>query len=783
MFVSHLRRHLILILAYFVVALLLTWPLVTVLGTRFAGHPFGDSYEYARMIWGFTQAFRSGQSPFFQPLLAYPDGLPALWLWSVPLQSFPAWVLAFVLPLPAAFNLSLLLTLALNGWAAFLLTHHLTNHRGAAWLGGLIFMAYPTFQGQLGAGHSGLLAVWPVPLYVLALLHLRDAPAPGWRSRAAVAFLLMLSGMGSPLLLLYLTLPVTLFVLWPLTRWGMLRRTLPALLAGAALAALIAVPGWLEASGTADAGRQSSSVLFSADLLAVVSPSFMNPLFAGLGYPSRVLGVDPFEKLAYVGLVAGGLALFGLRWRPAAWRWLVLALVVWLLSLGPFLKILETPVHLTIGGYQTLIPLPGLLLQLFPPFSASRTPARFNLTLALAVAVMAAYGAAAAGAWLDKRLPVWGRWGLLLLVSALIGWEYIFFGGLDGSFPRLPTIPGEVPSAIAALHDRTDVRAIFNIPWAHPLTDKEALFLQTGHQRPILAGHVVRETPVDPARLTLLEQTLDPALLDAAGADIIILHREWDDAEGVTEARLREHLGAPTYEDEAYAVFEVPPAAGVPATFAALPAESGLLTGHRDAFVYAPEPGWVWLSGRLAAEGRTVRLTVNGEAVHEWQPEGETPLDLPVYLPQAGYHTLRFTLVGGCPALHDCRAATLTDVQIDSYRPQPPLDAVFEQGIKLRSARVIRAEGMLTVWLAWAFEQPLAANAVRFVHVTDATGSLVAQSDDALGPLALGGWSESLTLTLPTDTALADRPVSVGWYDYPDTTPFRLLDGSTLSLP
>ncbi len=669
MFISHLRRHLPLILAYFAVALLLTWPLVTVLGTRFAGHPFGDSYEYARMIWSYTNAFRSGQSPFFQPLLAYPDGLPALWLWSVPLQSFPAWVLALALPLPAAFNLSLLLTLALNGWAAYLLTHHLTKHRGAAWLGGLIFMAYPTFQGQLGAGHSGLLAVWPAVLYVLALLHLRDTPSPGWREQVRVALTFALSGMGSPLLLIYLTLPLTLFVLWPrLTRWWTMRRILLALLAGAALSALIAIPGWQEARGTSDSERQSSSIFFSADTLAVVSPSFMNPLFAGLGYPSRVLGVDPFEKLAYVGLVAGGLALFGLRRRPTARRWLMLALVVWVFSLGPFLKFMDSPIHLNIGGTQTLIPLPGLLLQSLPPFSASRTPARFNLTLALAVAVIAAYGAAEVGAWLEKRLSRHWRRALLLLASALIGWEYLFFGGLDGTFPRLPTISGEIPAAIAALRDRTDVRAIFDIPWAHPLTDKEALFLQTGHQHPIIAGHVVRETPVNPAKLTLLEQTLDPALLNAAGVDIIILHREWDDAEGVTEARLHDHFGAPTYEDEAYAVFEVPPPTTTDMPFRALPVESGSLAPYRDSAVYTPEAGEMWIEGRLIAQNRTIRLLVDGEPIQQWQVTGEMPFKMQVFVAKRGYHTLRLQ-ADGCGAQDECHDITVSDLHISDFAP------------------------------------------------------------------------------------------------------------------
>src|SRR5690606_40985967 len=62
--------------------------------------------------------------------------------------------------------------------------------------------------------------------------------------------------------------------------------------------------------------------------------------------------------------------------------------------------------------------------------------------------------------------------------------------------------------------------------------------------------HIARQTPIDPAKLTILQATFDPALLDATGADVIILHREWDDEAGVLEATLHDRFGPPLYEDE-----------------------------------------------------------------------------------------------------------------------------------------------------------------------------------------------------------------------------------------
>ena len=198
------RVHLLVYLSYLAAAVILTWPLVTVFSTRLIGHPFGDSYEYIRHIWWFKQALQTGAPLFFHPLLAYPDGLAGAWLWAIPLQSFPAWLFAFVMPLPAAFNLSVLLTLALNGWSVYVLMRGLmtldekanisTQNHAAAWLAGLVFMAYPTFQGQLAAGHSGLLALWGVPLYAHALFRLRQSGERRWVIWGAIFFLVSLLG-------------------------------------------------------------------------------------------------------------------------------------------------------------------------------------------------------------------------------------------------------------------------------------------------------------------------------------------------------------------------------------------------------------------------------------------------------------------------------------------------------------------------------------------------------------------------------------------------------------
>ena len=62
---QNLKRALPLNLAiyglYVLVALVITWPLVTVLSTHFAGYPFGDAHEMTRHIWWIKTALQTGQ--------------------------------------------------------------------------------------------------------------------------------------------------------------------------------------------------------------------------------------------------------------------------------------------------------------------------------------------------------------------------------------------------------------------------------------------------------------------------------------------------------------------------------------------------------------------------------------------------------------------------------------------------------------------------------------------------------------------------------------------------
>ncbi len=751
-------------LLYLGIAALITYPLVLRLGDTFAGFPYGDAYENARHMWWMTHALRTGQPIFFQSLLAYPDGIAGLTLQATPLLLFPGWLFAFVLPLPAAYNLQLLLTLALNGWAMYGFTRVLTGRRDAALLAGIVFMSYPTLQGHLGASHLNILAQWGVPLYAWGLWRLtrigdtRHTDAP-WRipTTVLVALAFVAVAWAHTIQVIYTLLPITaFFIVRALLRKDMraVRRLILASGTGAALTLLWLLPVFGDAFGGAYAS-DGGSVRYSADLLAAITPSFFHPLWGSLPHTRAVLGINLDEGAGYIGLIAGGLALLGI-WRSREARpWLALAIATYILALGPLLKWNDQPIQFITDGALGTIALPWALLEQLPGFDLARTPGRFNLTTGFAIAVMAAFGAA----WLLARVRRdAARWALVAACAGLILFDYQTF------FP-LPTTRADIPRPIHELRQRGDVRAVFDIPWDNLLAAKDALYMQTAHQLPLIAGQVTRRTPVDPARLTLLETSLDPALLDAAGADIIIVHKSYvDDAE---RARLVAALGEPFYEDDRYALFE-PPAVVSPRVFTAVTSDEAETT-----YFYAADAGWVMVDAVLTGGSGDATFALNGERLWTGTTVGDLSLRLPLALP-AGYSTLRTTYEPPCPAQLPsglrCDTPTLT-IGLSDFTPGTGQTAAFGEGIRLNASRVMVSGAEVEAWLLWSLDPAPAPTDIRYIHLLDASGQIVAQVDSGLGAPSPGSWAEVITLPLAEDLPPGSYRIVVGWYRLPDVMP------------
>jgi hypothetical protein len=547
-----LIRHLLIIILYFLVALVIVGHNPTVLLEKFIGTDTGDTYEMARNVWYFSYAIRHGEPMYYQTMLGYPDGIDGVIFMTAPLQHFPMWLLALFLPLQIAYNLVVLLWMALNGWSMYWLVCYLLDEEShiPPLIAGLVYLAFPIFQAHLAEGHAGLMIGWPAPLYLWALFRYTRTETHRWQWLAGCILFFYLNVTGHALQVFYVLMPVTgTFLLAKLYQrdWQASRRIMGMGILASMVLVLVLFPAIRSATGETAYTGIGGYVRYSADLLAVVSPSFFHPIFDSLlSYPRRVLGTNWGEGSAYLGILVTILAIIGLMKQKESRWWLLLAGIAWLFSLGSVLKIFDAPIQI----WGRTIPLPFVLLQNLPGFSLARTPARFNFTLAIAMAVMTAYGIR----WLVSISSDKWRRVIAVFISIVIIWEYQVF------WPQ-PLLESELPQAITDLHDDENVRAVFNIPYQHILAAKDSLYLQTGHELPLIAGQITRTTPVNPAKLAILQATLEPFLLKAVGADIVILHRTRAREIGelatlATQANLQ--LGSPIYSDERIAIYRVP---------------------------------------------------------------------------------------------------------------------------------------------------------------------------------------------------------------------------------
>jgi hypothetical protein len=760
-------KHLLIIAVYYLIAMLIVGHSPTTLLTRFIGSETSDIYEMARGTWWFKYAVQHGEPLYYQTLLGYPDGIDGSVLMTVPTQYLPISLLSFIVPLNVAYNVIVLLWMAVNGWSMYWLVRYLLNNENdvPALLSGLIYMAFPLFQGHLFDAHAGLMIGWFAPLYIWSLFRLVSAKTQVWRWILTGVLFFYLTTTGHILNSIYILMPVTaafgLARLYKRDWIGILRIFIMGIIASALLLALL-IPAISDATHESAYTETQGFIRYSSDLLAIVTPSFFHPLFQNLEYSRQVLGTNLGEGMGYIGLFVGILVLIGVaKQRDSRW-WLMLGLIAWVLSLGPLLKILDKPVSLSLEEYDTYITLPFAFLENLPVFNLARTPARFTFTLAIALAVMAGYGAAWLWQYRRKADQTW-RYGLAILLAGLIVFEYQSF------FPQ-PTVTAEIPQAVYDLRERDNIRAVFDVPYQHVLGAKEALFLQTAHQYPLIAGQITRQTPVNPAKLAILQATFDPALLREAGADIVIFHKrraaEIDLYDSI-QTQISAQLGTPIYADDDIAIYTVPLAQNTADKLVTLPM-SGTTYNYAELSFFAPESGWIDLTGGLQADNRVVVLLQNGHPIHRWTIGGEADVHVPIYVPERGYYSLRLALNPPCPTRYSetltCRNLTY-DLQANFVSSTDFVAATFADGIILEAATVTVSD-TVDVRLLWHFDVPRTPTDIRFVHVLDESGEIAVQSDVPLGDFTSGDIRAETISFAASSLAAGEYTVRVGWYDF-----------------
>jgi hypothetical protein len=403
------------LLAYGLVAIFWTWPLILRVSDSVVGQ-FGDNMHFAWMIGWFEHALIDLHAlPYHVPQLNYPQG------WDLARSEIPVTMVIPGLPFAAAgnpilgYNVSVLISFVLTGWATYWWLRDLGASRSAGMLAGLAFAFSPFRIAHFRAGHLNILATMWFPIFLIGLFRaLRGWPTPRWLAiLSGVAFgLVSLSSQYyfylTALICLGLSLGYLILLdrerlrsrqLWQTIGW-MAAAAIPFVVAG--LAPYVRLVG--------EGGLPQRSVFGvvggSASLTDFLLPSTDHFLW-GAWISQHFTREQWIEGSLYVGAVVAVLAVFGTisLWRKdqrkTVWLLAGLAFLGFIVSIGPYLHWNEQLVAVSlpsglaqrIGQDSLAVRLPGYyLFKGIPFYDRMRTFKRAAVFVLLPFSALAGLG-------------------------------------------------------------------------------------------------------------------------------------------------------------------------------------------------------------------------------------------------------------------------------------------------------------------------------------------------------------------------------------------------------
>ena len=521
-----MRRDGIVLLAYILLALAVTFPLVTHFDTHVSGQGVDDPAQMWSLWWVKYALLNLGVSPLSTDYLFYPVGINLAAYTPTILNGVVSIPLQLVFGVIVAQNLLLVFAFVVSGYGVFLLTREILGrckiHSDLAAAIAGAFFAFGAWHVNYADATYMLASNEWVPFYALYLIRIRDAKR-GWRNGALAGLFLALATCTEltfvPFLAIFTALYLFYLVITDPRVWKAITqivisrfarnlapipesrflgaKTAPRndtiepirwqrvffnLIPLGVLAVVSISPfalsllndtlryGYYLAQGM---GRVQ---IFSAEPISFFIPSAQHPI---LGAWAKTIS-DANTRYAFIGYGALILAVLGFYFQRASRRarfWLIAAIFFALVMLGP---------TLIIGGQSTGIPMPFALLRAIPFVNANRYPVRFNVMLMLALTPLIAFGAA----YLLRNTR-----GKIILgsLTILLGFEQLVV--------PIPLSDLRVPEIYQTIRNDPGDFTVLELPlgWRGSISlqgkmEDQAEFYATVHQKHLIGG-ITSRTP------------------------------------------------------------------------------------------------------------------------------------------------------------------------------------------------------------------------------------------------------------------------------------------------
>ena len=549
------RVHLLALLTYTLWALVLTWPLLTHLTTHVPGNGADDPPLTWNLWWVRFSLLELQANPYQCSHLFYPVGINLAFytltllngLLSIPMQAS--------LGLITASNVLLLSSFVLSGYGTFLLVTYLLRSNGtrstpgaepshsgiflaAALSAGLVYAFASSKLFYAALGQWNITSSQWIPFFLLYLFKTGESPHRLRYALLAAAFLLLQAYAE----LTYASFLVLFTVLWAAwqawalrspARHGQRARIAGSILLIALLTAIGLIPTLANMAsdilteGDVFAEGGGFADVFSADLAGFFVPTSLHPVFGGVvdhfAFPHDV-GQHLYLGYSVILLCLAGVVYWHLRGQRlsepdhrvvgspfrhtsgkgspepgpkttlggTAHFWSLSALVWWLFTLGPTLRV---------NDHVIGIPLPFRLVEQLPFFKGNRYPSRYSVLLTVSLAVLVGLGVAAFLDW-SRRETSRRRARMLHLAAPLLVLLVLF----EHLAVPLPLSDMRVPAVYEEIAAMPGDWTLLDMPvaWRNGARVTGTLdtivmfeqYYQAVHQKQVLAGNTSRNPPL-----------------------------------------------------------------------------------------------------------------------------------------------------------------------------------------------------------------------------------------------------------------------------------------------
>lgn len=479
-----INKSLLLFALYLVLALVLTYPLALYFNTHIPGHDTDGPAQTWSLWWTRYALMDLGTVPFTTNALFYPQGLNLVAYTPAFLNGILSIPLQFVFGVVAAQNSTVLFALVSGAFGAYLFVREILvrwapdqEHREfAAVAAGALYGFGAWHINYVIAGHFMLISNQWLPYYVLYLLRLDRGQ---WRNAMMLGLFLVLTAWTELTYLPFLAL-LTIFYLGflLLTRrralWLSLRQlVLTTIFAAVGISPLvIALALDFQRYGYYLAEGIGRIQIFSAEPISFFMPPWWHPIL-GAWSESITRANTTYAFIGWAVLALAAIGVYRQRGSSYAHFWMVAPFLFALLMFGSTLYI---------GGENTYIPMPFVLLRSIPFVNANRYPVRFNVMLVLSLLPLFARGIL--GLWNARRMMF--RLALVPMLG-LLGFEQLV---IPISLTDL-----QVPGVFETIQKEPGDFTILELPlgWRGSIvmqgkTDDVAQFFQTADHKRRLGG-------------------------------------------------------------------------------------------------------------------------------------------------------------------------------------------------------------------------------------------------------------------------------------------------------